>query len=448
MKSVSPACSDELNAELRAKLHEEVHARPPQELRAPLVVSHRVMWIEDNERAASRQHLVALLAVHGLDAPADDAAFVRIDLGRLSLLWELHTEFAAWTFFRPLQASEIAALATGKPPTADELLDEAWLRALPGRMLTGVHLWALPRQAYDTNTLLRWTFGDRSLTGSSVISHSSDLHTDFHLYADGCLRIMVFTGEQAADQVTPHRLGRLIQRVLEIETYRMASMLAFPVARRVVGWLAEVEAELAELAQAIGNTGPAEADLLNRLTDLAAQLEAVYAATHVRFSASAAYDELLRQRLDDIAEERIDGMQSLRDFMERRLAPAMATCRSADRRQAALSARIARIADLLRTRVEVEQQRSSRKLLAAMNRRQGLQLKLQSTVEGLSVAAITYYVVGLVGHLAKGAQRLGWPIGVQGTMAVAVPVVAISVWLLLRRVHRRIAHSDTDVDMD
>src|SRR5699024_5815161 len=146
-------------------------------------------------------------------------------------------------------------------------------------------------------------------------------------------------------------------------------------------------------------------------------------------------------RLVDIAEERIDGMQSLRDFMERRLAPAMATCRSADRRQAALSARIARIADLLRTRVEVEQQRSSRQLLAAMNRRQGLQLKLQSTVEGLSVAAITYYVVGLVGYLARGAQRLGWPIRAEATMAVAVPVVAVAVWLLLRRVHQRITHS-------
>src|SRR5690606_578678 len=113
-----------------------------------------------------------------------------------------------------------------------------------------------------------------------------------------------------------------------------------------------------------------EPALLDRLTRLAARLESLYASTHARFSASAAYDELVRQRLQDMAEQPMEGMQSLREFLDRRLAPAMATCRAADRRQAALSARIARVGDLLRTRVEVEQQRSSRELLAAMNRRQ------------------------------------------------------------------------------
>ena len=185
-----------------------------------------------------------------------------------------------------------------------------------------------------------------------------------------------------------------------------------------------------------------EPALLDRLTQLAARLESLYASTHARFSATAAYDELVRQRLLDIAEVRIESMQSLRDFMERRLAPAMATCRSTDRRQAALSARIARVGDLLRTRVEVEQQQSSRELLAAMNRRQGLQLKLQSTVEGLSVAAITYYVVGLVSYVVKGAQKYGWPFGVELSSAVAVPIVALAVWLSLQRMHHHITHAD------
>jgi uncharacterized membrane-anchored protein len=95
------------------------------------------------------------------------------------------------------------------------------------------------------------------------------------------------------------------------------------------------------------------------------------------------------------------------------------------------------MSNLLRTRVEIEQQQNNQALLAAMNRRGDLQLKLQSTVEGLSVAAITYYIVGLVSYLAKGAQKLGWPFSPESTAAVAIPLVAGGVWWSLRRLHHR-----------
>ena len=435
---------DPLTPALRLALHQEVHARPPQAVQAPLAVTHWVQWVDAEGRAASRAHLAALLAAHGLAAPAEDAAFVQAEWGELSLRWELHTEFVTWSFLRRLQAAQLEALGGGEPPTAAEQLPAAWREALPGQALTGVHLWAVPRPAGGGQGLLHALFGESpGVTGSRVISHGSDLHTDLRLRADGCLRVLVLTGDEGPDAVTPRRLGRLVQRVLEVETYRMAALLGLPAARQVARWLDRGEAELAALAQAIGSAAPAdEPALLDRLTRLAAELESLYAGTHTRFSASAAYDELVRHRLDDMAEVRIEGMQSLRDFMDRRYAPAMATCRSADRRQAALSARIARVGDLLRTRVEVEQQHSSRELLAAMNRRQGLQLKLQSTVEGLSVAAITYYVVGLVGYVVKGAHGLGWPLGVEASMAIAVPVVALIVWAGLRRLHHRIVDTD------
>ncbi len=441
--TAKPALPEQLTPELRLALHQELHARPAPQLQAPLAVSHWVMLADEAERAAGREHLARLLAGRGQAPPADDAAFAQADLGEFSLRWELHTEFVTWTFFRPLAPPDLAALAQGDPPTAAELVPAAWRQALPGRALTGVHLWALPRRGTDTAAVLRRLFDEQAVTGSRVISQSSELHTDLRLRADGCLRVLVFTGPTAPDAVTPRRLGRLVQRVLEIETYRMAALLGLPTARRAVQWLAEGEGELAALAQAVRHAVRAdEPALLDRLTRLAAELEGLYASTHARFSASAAYDDLARQRLAEIAELRIDGMQSLRDFIERRLSPAMATCRSADRRQAALSARIARVGDLLRTRVEVEQQLSSRELLAAMNRRQALQLKLQSTVEGLSVAAITYYVVGLVAYVAKGAQKIGWPVSVELTAAAAVPVVALAVWASLRRVHHRIAGAD------
>lgn len=429
--------------ELIARLHEEVHARPPQELQAPLAVSHLVMLADEAERVASRDHLAQLLA-EGDQALADpEAGFVQAELGEFSLRWELHTEFVVWTFFQPLHEDDLEALGQGEPPTAAELVPTAWRQGLPGQPLTGVHLWALPKAATHSQALVQRLFDGQVHTGSRVISHSTDLHSDLRLRSDGCIRVAVLTGAVGVGQVTPRRLGRLVQRVLEIETYRMAALLGLPMARQAVRWLAEGEAQLAQLAQAVqGADRQSEPQLLDRLTRLAAELEGLYAASHTRFSASAAYDQMVHQRLDQIAEVRIEGMQSMRDFMERRFAPAMATCRSADRRQSALSERIARVAELLRTRVDIEQQASSRELLATMNRRQGLQLKLQSAVEGLSVAAITYYVVGLVGHLAAGAREIGWPLSVQTTTALAVPVVAVLVWQGLRRLHRRITGAD------
>lgn len=432
------AWPEALTPALRQALHDEVHARPPETLRAPLAVTHWVMLTDAAERAASRAHLRELLAGAGIEL-ADDAAYCRADLGEFSLRWEQHTEFVTWTFMRALAPPELSALEHGEPTSATELAPAAWRHGVPGRQLAGIQLWALPRQHADRAALLGHLMDERSLTGSTVISHGSELYTDLRLRADGCVRMLVLTGEDTPGQASPRRLGRLVQRLLEIESYRMAALLALPTARSAFAWLAEGEAELAALAQAVRQATQAdEPALLDRLTRLAADLEGQYAATHMRFAASAAYHELVIKRLHDIAEARIEGMQSLRDFMERRLTPAMSTCRAADRRQAALSERIARMSQLLRTRVEFEQQQSSRALLAAMDRRGAMQLKLQSTVEGLSVAAITYYLVGLIGYLVKGAQGLGWPFSVEASVAVAVPVVALAVWWSLRRLHRRI----------
>jgi uncharacterized membrane-anchored protein len=240
-----------------------------------------------------------------------------------------------------------------------------------------------------------------------------------------------------AGDLTPRRTGRLVQRLLEIETYRMAALLGLPAAREAAAVLASAERELAELAQAIRSARhDQEPQLLDSLTRLAGQVEGEYAATHSRFSASAAYFELVDKRIRDIGESRIPGLQTIGEFMDRRLTPARSTCEWAARRQDALSQRVSRISNLLRTRVEIEQQLSSQALLKTMNQRQDLQLKLQSTVEGLSVAAITYYIVGLIGYLAKGAQKLGWPFSSETSTAVAIPVVAIAVWWSIRHVHR------------
>ena len=83
----------------------------------------------------------------------------------------------------------------------------------------------------------------------------------------------------------------------------------------------------------------------------------------------------------------------------RRYDPAMRTCRSAKERLDELSARAERASDLLRTRVDVANQAQNVEVLRAMDRRAALQLRLQETVEGLSVVAISYYAVNLAAGL-------------------------------------------------
>jgi uncharacterized membrane-anchored protein len=275
---------------------------------------------------------------------------------------------------------------------------------------------------------------DDTLVASTVAEGHGEVYTDFQLHPDGYSRIVLLTGS-----LTPRRQGGLVQQLLEIETYRMAALLGVPAARQASHVLADAEREFAALADAIRHASSAdEAVLLDRLTRLAGEVEGQYASTHSRFSATRAYFELVDRRIRDIAESRMPGMQTIAEFMERRLSPARSTCDWAARRQNALSERVSRMSNLLRTRVDYEQQQSSQALLTTMNQRQDLQLKMQATVEGLSVAAITYYFTGLVSYLAKGAEKLGWPYGADVTAAFAMPVVALVVWWSIRRIHNKV----------
>jgi uncharacterized membrane-anchored protein len=415
---------------LRLALHNEVHARPPEPAQAPMAISRIVMMGDANTANASREHLNQLLRDHHLPPAGAHTNHLRIDLGAFRLRWELHTEFVSWTFMRSAQGH---MFANPEPMLSTQSVPQKWLSELPGQCLSKLHLWLLS-SASDVHAVLPTLLQEDTLVASSVAEGHGEVYTDFQLHPDGFSRVLLLTGS-----LSPRRQGRLVQQLLEIETYRMAALLGLPAARQAAGVLGEAERELADLAQAILQAKRAdEPALLDRLTRLAAQVEGEYAATHSRFSATRAYFELVDRRIRDIAESRLPGMQTIGEFMERRLTPARSTCESASRRQNALSERVSRMSNLLRTRVDFEQQQSSQALLTAMNQRQDLQLKMQATVEGLSVAAITYYFTGLVSYLAKGAEKMGWPYAADVTAAFAMPVVALIVWWSIRRIHNKV----------
>ena len=423
---------------LRGALHNEVHARPYERLHAPLTLTHLALW--GGEAGAARAHLVQLLREHHLPLPAEDANHLSVDLGSVHLRWEKHTEFQTYTFWKP------AAFPSDQfDDTALAEVPSAWLEGLPGQWLVGLHVLVLEvpglrsdpgghggAGVLELRRVVAAALHEESLVGAGVMDGAAQVYTDFRLRADGHSRLVL-----GHDGMTPRRLGRAVQRLLEIETYRMAALVGLPLAREVGVALGRAESDLATVAAQIRSAQrEEEPDLLRQLTQLAAEVESLYAQTHARFSASAAYFELMHRRISELREQRLATLQTLGEFMERRLAPAMQTCAWAARRQQALSERISRISQLLRTRVQIEQQQSSQDLLDAMNRRQKAQLMLQTAVEGLSVAAVTYYGAGLVGYVAKGAKAAGLNVAPDVAVAISIPLIAAAVWVGVQRLHR------------
>ncbi len=420
---------------LRRALHNEVHARPPQPMAAPLAICHMVMLADADARQASRAHLISLLHDHHLPVPDEHTNHLRVDMGTWRLRWELHTEFVTWTF---MTDAPMGLPKAGDYDLALRQLPQDWLKNLPGECLVHIQLWAKLTQDLSDREELHQQFREESLVACQLAEGAATLHTDFQIDPNGCSRMLLRVG-----QLSQRRLGRLVQRLLEIETYRMMASLGLPVARSAVPALAAAEQELADLAQAIRSASQdQEADLLESLTRLAGQVEGLYASQHSRFSASQAYFELVDRRIKDIRDNRLPGFQSVGEFMERRLSPARSTCDWVARRQTALSERVSRMSNLLRTRVDFQQQQSSQALLTAMNRRQGMQLKLQTTVEGLSVAAITYYIAGLVHYIAEGLQTKGWIQNPAMATAIAVPLIALVIWWVTRRLHFKVMKTD------
>ena len=320
------------------------------------------------------------------------------------------------------------------------MVPDDWVRALPGRVMTATHveIRSRPKQLPDAEKLSAESFGGHPLIGANIAGGMGTAYTDLRIHHDGFSRLLIYDGG-----MKPRQLGRYVQRILEIDTYRMMALLAFPVARSFGPKLASQERELSHITSAMAAEAIAEEPrLLDRLTKLQAAIESGYAETDYRFSAAKAYYELVQRRITELREERLEGLQTFREFTERRLMPAINTCNAMARRQEELSRRVARATQLLSTRVDVAGARQNQEVLATMARRAKLQLRLQQTVEGLSVAAVTYYVVGLVSYLAKAAAEVGLPISAPVVVALSVPIVAGLVWYGVQRVREKLEADD------
>jgi len=402
----------------------EVHARPHPLIEAPRVLVQLSFMTEggsDIDQAA----LAELSRRLGVAAPDRQARHHAMKWGKGTLRWERHTEFSTYLWEGPLGARD-------RKPLEDSPFGNGF--SPPETVISGIRLEI--RKWTPQNERLIAAFDPESLCYSVVENGKAAIVTDFRQDGEGLTRILILDlGMSAA------RTGALAQRLIEIETYRTLCMLGLPVAQSLSARLRRIEDRLAELTSRMRAAEQRDSQaLLAELTELAAELEADAAASLYRFGASRAYDGIVEERLDALVEQVVPGYETWAGFLQRRVAPAMRTCRSVEERQANLSSKLTRATTLLRSWVDVEVEKQNRDLLASMNNRARLQLRLQQTVEGLSVAAVSYYVVGLIGYLAKGTSLFSGRVQPELLTAVSVPFVAAGIWLFVRRIRR--SHSE------
>jgi uncharacterized membrane-anchored protein len=412
---------------LRAAILGELHARPFTAIAVPSRVVHFAFDTSGPQAQADRAHLLALLDARGLKPPATGEKHHRVAFGTTILRWEQHSEFTTYTWEMPADPGGIPF-----HPDIGSLTSPMRLLPQPGPLLVAIDLHLLaddpPRTAPER------LFDRASLAVAENSDGAAIYATDFQPGPSGFVRILVIDRGMPAE-----RAGALVQRVLEIETYRTLALLGLPEAQRLAPSVADGERRLVEVTEAMRSAGDLASNhrLLNELTALAAEVEAGAAASVFRFGASRAYEEIVEQRLQTVGERKVGGLPTWSSFLARRMKPALRTCVTIENRQSSLSLKLARAANLLRTRVDVELEQQNQELLKSMNARTRLQLRLQTTVEGLSVAAITYYVVSLFSYIAKAAHDSGLPVEPTVATAAFVPVAALAIWWTVRSIRRR-----------
>ena len=421
---------------LRYPLSNELHARPFPELTAPCRAAYLAIkqpsGAAKRDRSLDRAHLIALLDRFGAAHPAPDATHHAVDLGRSYLKWEMHSEFVSYTLYadgvedRPFD---------GK---AFELFPKDWLAQAPGVVISSVLIrmetadFATQSMPALSQKIGKW-FVSESLTAAYVVDREAIVATDFRIDESGHVRFGVIANKG----VSQRRLGRIAQRLLEAETYMNASMLGFPMARQLSDDIDNMEAELTAVFDQLAGDKSQDSAMLEELLGLAGRIENIASRTAFRFGATDAYAKLVEQRVLLLREERFEGRQLISEFMKRRYEPAMRTVLSTKARLHDLSSRTERAANLLRTRVDVENADQNKQVLARMDQRAGLQLRLQETVEGLSVVAVSYYALSLLNYLLGPLAPFIGLETYQLTALLTLPVIGL-VWWMGKRVRAKL----------
>ena len=271
---------------------------------------------------------------------------------------------------------------------------------------------------------------------AAKLKRQSKVCSDFRVRTSGWSSILLCNKDLNA-----YRLGRMVRRIFEIETYRTMALVGFPQARQIAPLLVRFDSKLGDLAGRNQSTPTSQhKDLLDEISQLSASVIAASAATRSRFGATSAYAKIVEERIGELREAHVPGFQRFGVFVLRRFKPAVRTCEATAIRLDQLSHATMHLLDLLQTRIQVEIELQNSAQLQAMADRTAMQVKIQRAVEGFSIFAVSYYLIGLLKVAAEAAQHAGFHIDPL-IMIAAIPAVFVAVTLAVLRVKHALSEN-------
>jgi uncharacterized membrane-anchored protein len=415
---------------LKDALIDELHNRPFPVVDLPAQVSSLV-FLHNSNREAELDQLIALAQSQGATAPKANADCYYQSFKEFDLRWEFHNEFSTYTVIRHGEPEQ--ALFTD----IFSFLPSDWVKNLQGQVIAANHIDLRPAAlAPKTEQEFAQKFNDQRLVGSKIYDGLATIWTSVQSEDDGFIRTLIIDEGLDSSQA-----GRVIRNLLEIAAYRSMTLLALPTARQLMPEVRHLEQRLVETNDKLNQLVSLEDEqaLMNELIEEATQLEKLVADHNFRFSASEAYFNLTESRLNMLREQKIPTIRTLKQFHARRFIPAFNTCMSVVKRKENLSKRISRTSELLHLRLQLSLETQNQQLLASMDKRSEIQLRLQQTVEGLSVIAMTYYSMSLIELLLKPVVMENYlPISQGMALAVITPVVFLGAIFLTLRIRKKL----------
>ncbi len=428
----------------RLRLNDELHARPP----VGLWPNEHILYLALVNTSGKRLQEEVIIrdlcdSLGGDSCPTLQGNNIEFDLAvnsdvcqgapeglRFRVKYERHGEFSSWWFFQQTESSDLS-----QPAEFCFNLDK-WLHRLPGQVLVALNIRVCHMQQIPAMHEMAARFNQNTLIGSEVAHGAGAAFTDFRIDGNGRSKLVFLNKSMGSRQA-----GRILQALVEIETYRMMALLSLPEVQESFPVLGQQEKALIEVSKLLAT--PAESllteqsrdlELQQRISGISSAIEALSSRTQFRLSASEAYFQLVQRRITDLQEINISGIQGFGEFMERRLVPAMKTCSTFSLRIRETSHRVSRISQLLQTRVEIAREEQNSKLLASMEERSKHQLHLQQAVEGLSIVAISYYGIGLASYVFKAMKTMGILHDVELATGIATPLVLLAVAMMTRKI--------------
>ena len=430
---------------------DELHARPYIKLSNNLRVFHFAYLIKENDDKKSWAYLDKFLSkINFQNLPKEASKYWVAEGKDLIIRYECHTEFISLTLIYP---NKIENENKNKP----KLFDENFLRLLPIDFLNnfpGEHLlssWiemAPSKHIFKPIDIERYFYHD-NFAGSNVAEDGANVFMSFksdrtNFLGSGFRRVFIQN-----KNLRTRRTGRLLQRIVELETYQVLSLLGLPQVRQESLNLSNLEKQITEITKSVSRTAKKNLDKksirypdyqqdLNELSYVVAKIEEIDSSTNYRLSATAAYYKLVEQRIIDLREDRLESFQTNNEFLSRRLQPAIRTSEAFSRRLESLATRAQRADNLVRTQIEMGVQIQNKDLLESMELRARAQLRLQETVESLSIVAITYYIVGLLSTLVDPINFDKFLISKAVFLALCVPIILVLIWFIAKMVRKKI----------